>query len=88
MNTNKQKLLDYYVENYKEEEHSRSYRVYIVHKDMSIYVDKDCYDDYKKDDDIRDLYLSYVVRGANVTLSAIHTDEPMINEILEAIGER
>ena len=55
---------------------------------MSIYVDKDCYDDYKKGDDISSLYLSYVVRGVNVTLSAIHTDEPMINEILEAIGDK
>ncbi|TET91024.1 MAG: hypothetical protein E3J96_00195 [Sulfurovum sp.] len=87
MRTNKQKLLDYYLANYNQEERSRFCRVTVNH-DMSIYVDKDCYDDHKKGDDISSLYLSYVVRGVNVALSAIHTDEPLINEILEAIGEK
>jgi len=87
MKTNKQKLLDYYLANYNQEEHGCSRRV-AVNQDMSIYVDKDCNDDHKKGDNIDSLYLSYVVRGVNVTLSAIHTDEPLINEILEAVGEK
>jgi len=85
--SNKQKLLDYYLANYNQEEHSCSCRVAVDH-DMSIYVDPDCYLNHKKDDDISSLYLSYVVRGVNVMLSSIHTDEPLINEILEAIGEK
>jgi len=87
MKTNKQKLLDYYLENYNQEECDYSCRV-TVNYDMSIYVDRDCYSEHKKGDDISSLYLSYVVRGVNVALSAIHTDEPLINEILEAIGEK
>jgi len=83
----KQKLLDYYLANYNQEECDYNSRVTINH-DMSIYVDKDCYNEYKKGDDIGSLYLSYIVRGVSVTLSATHTDAPLINEILEVIGEK
>ena len=87
MNTNKQKLLDYYIANYNKKEDTYSSKRVEINKNTSIYVDPTCYNDYKKGDDISSLYLSYIIRGVNVALSAVWKDEPMIDEILEAIGE-